>query len=202
MMLTAHSLGLRRGRDWLFRQLDLTIDSGQMHWLRGANGRGKTSLLRVLVGLSSPQEGEVRNSSAYRPVYLGHASALKEDLTALEALQFLVRLHQCDARTDQLAGALHRLGVDRHSGRGVRTLSQGQKRRVALARLALEDRPGLWVLDEPFDALDDEGCAAVRTLMGEHLQRGGSVLLSSHLPVALPGREVKIIDLDAASHHG
>jgi len=91
--------------------------------------------------------------------------------------------------------------VQHRGQRSVRTLSQGQRRRVALARLALEDSPGLWVLDEPFDALDSAGIAVVLQLIREHLQRQGAVVLTSHLPFELPGLPVRTLDLDARPAH-
>lgn len=191
---------MRRGRAWLLRDLDLALGPGQLCWLRGQNGSGKTSLLRTLAGLSRPETGEVDRMAA-SPVYIGHNTALKDDLSAREALQFLASLHGRDRRADSIDAALRRLQVLQGSRHSVRTLSQGQRRRVALARLALEDQPALWVLDEPFDALDATGMDIVLQLIREHLQRRGAVILSSHIPFTLPGIPVVVLDLDARPPH-
>lgn len=191
---------MRRGRAWLLRDLDLALAPGQLCWLRGQNGSGKTSLLRTLAGLSCPETGEVDRVAA-SPVYIGHNTALKDDLSAHEALQFLASLHGRDHRADSIDAALRRLQVLQGSRHSVRTLSQGQRRRVALARLALEDQPALWVLDEPFDALDATGMDIVLQLIREHLQRRGAVILSSHIPFTLPGIPVVVLDLDARPPH-
>lgn len=191
---------MRRGRAWLLRDLDLALAPGQLCWLRGQNGSGKTSLLRTLVGLSRPEEGEIDHTAA-AAVYIGHSTALKDDLSAHEALQFLACLHGRDDHADCVDSALRRLQVLQNSRHSVRTLSQGQRRRVALARLALEDQPALWVLDEPFDALDATGMDIVLQLIREHLQRRGAVILSSHVPFTLPDIPVVVLDLDARTPH-
>ena len=114
-------------------------------------------------------------------MYIGHASALKDDLSATEALGFLACLHERPHASPQaVRNALSRLGLERSTERPVRTLSQGQRRRVALARLALEEKPLPWILDEPFDALDDKSAQQLEDLICEHLDRGGSVVLTSH----------------------
>ncbi len=200
LLLSARGLALRRGRDWLLRELDLSIAPGQLLWLRGPNGSGKTSLLRALVGLSAPQAGEIRRAAA-APVYIGHSTALKDDLSAHEALQFLACLHGRPSTAAHIDAALQRLQVQHRGRRSVRTLSQGQRRRVALARLALEDQPALWVLDEPFDALDSEGIGIVLQLIRAHLQRQGAVILTSHLPFELPGVALHTLDLQARTGH-
>ncbi len=200
LLLSARGLALRRGRDWLLRELDLSIAPGQLLWLRGPNGSGKTSLLRALVGLSAPQAGEIRRAAA-APVYIGHSTALKDDLSAHEALQFLACLHGRPSTAAHIDAALQRLQVQHRGRRSVRTLSQGQRRRVALARLALEDQPALWVLDEPFDALDSEGIGIVLQLIRAHLQRQGAVILTSHLPFELPGVALRTLDLAARTGH-
>jgi len=150
----------------------------------------------VLVGLTRPDQGLIsRRDTASGTVYIGHSTALKEDLSAREALHFLARLHGRNCPAGTLDQALQRLGVQHRSQRSVRTLSQGQRRRVALSRLALEQAPALWVLDEPFDALDAEGITAVLQLVREHLQRQGAVILTSHLAVELPGVSLQTLDL-------
>jgi len=208
-LLSARGLALRRGQDWLFRDLDLSIGPGQLLWLRGPNGSGKTSLLRLLVGLSEPDDGEILRSGtthkhgpgAADVVYIGHIAALKDGLSAWEALQFMACLHGRDGSPGRITAALQRLGVGHRARRSVRTLSQGQRRRVALARLALEQTAALWVLDEPFDALDAQGIDTVVQLIREHLARQGAVVLTSHLPFDLPGVAVQTLDLDKRARH-
>jgi heme exporter protein A len=200
-LLKVEQLGYRRGDEWLFRNLSFEIRPGQMLWLRGQNGRGKTSLLRLLVELARPDEGTVSWAHGLaeeprRRLYLGHSNALKEDLTALESLQFLAQLAGCNRSTEQLVAAMRRLAIHQRRHQPVRTLSQGQRRRVALSRLALEDAPSLWVLDEPFESLDSQGMASVHALMHEHLARKGSLILTSHIPIHLDDANVAVLDLD------
>jgi heme exporter protein A len=185
-------LACRRGDRLLFEGVQLEVPAGRLVWLRGRNGSGKTSLLRLVTGLSAPERGQVlwggepiRKSERFRRelVYIGHTNALKEDLTVTESLAFLARIHDRQADAARLEQALDTFGLRSRRRAPVRTLSQGQHRRVALARLALESRPGLWVLDEPFDALDVEGTGRLAELLVNHQSRGGSVLFTSHLPL-------------------
>lgn len=181
--------GVRGGRT-LFKNLDFEVGVGQLLWLRGQNGCGKTSLLRLAAGLARPEHGEVlwdgrdarRVERAGRPLFIGHANALKEDLTLIEALGFLLRIHGRPHDGATLHAALDQLDLNHRRHAPVRTLSQGQRRRAALARLAVERHASLWILDEPFDALDADGVQRVDGLLRAHLRRGGSVLLTSHLP--------------------
>jgi heme exporter protein A len=197
--IRAHDLTVRRGSEVLFKALDFDLRAGQLVWLRGSNGSGKTSLLRVIAGLSRPDGGQLTwagislaRSEAFRErlVYMGHANALKDDLTAMEALRFLTTVHARSCSQERMDAALRRMGVFHRRKLPVRMLSQGQRRRVALARLALEDSPGFWVLDEPFDALDDAGLALVQELFIENVRRGGMVLFTSHIPVRPEGQEL------------
>ncbi|HET7864003.1 MAG TPA: cytochrome c biogenesis heme-transporting ATPase CcmA [Burkholderiaceae bacterium] len=206
-VLTAHALGCRRGDRLLFAGFELEIHPGQVIWVRGANGRGKTSLLRLLAGLASPEQGEIKwtgtpNTAAAHPaqrlVYIGHSNALKDDLTALESLQFMAQLHRRPAGPQALEDALRRCGMQGHRHAPVRTLSQGQRRRVALARLCLETEPLLWILDEPFDALDVQGVETLNSLLSSHAQRGGSAVLTSHLALSLSEPQPIAVSLDNA----
>lgn len=187
--LSVVDLACRRGNRLLFERVNLALLPGQAIWLRGRNGCGKTSLLRLVVGLSNPESGSVlwagtpirqSKSFAHERVYIGHTNALKDDLTVIESLRFLARIHGRDNGAEALRAALRRMGLDDRRDATVRTLSQGQRRRAALARLALERSATLWVLDEPYDALDVEGIGLVDALLREHLARGGNVLLTSH----------------------
>jgi heme exporter protein A len=205
------NLACRRGDHTLFTSLNLTLESGALLWLRGGNGRGKTSLLRIVAGLAAPESGQVswgdepaRRSARFARelVYIGHANALKDDLTAAEALTFLAILHGRDAGNTAIRAALRTLGLAGRERTPVRSLSQGLRRRVALARLALEDMPGVWVLDEPFDALDVAGAAVLHDLLAANRARGGSVLLTSHhlhLDARAADAGFRVIDLDTLS---
>ena len=204
--LAAVALGGQRGERVLFRDLEMTLGPGQVVWLRGRNGRGKTSLLRLLAGLATPMAGEVRVAgrsirrapAAWRTalLYIGHQNSLKDDLTSSEALAFLLRLGGSHCSAGQIDAALQRLGVHACRHALVRTLSQGQRRRVALARLALSLGQPLWLLDEPFDALDADGVAALNELLAEHAGRDGATLLTSHQALSLAEPVPRIFDLD------
>lgn len=207
-MLAASGLACRRGERLLFKDLDFELPPGRICWLRGRNGQGKTSLLRLLAGLSTPAQGQItwggvplRQAGAdfqRQLVYLAHANALKEDLTVTESLRFLDRLHGRDTPTAGLADALKRLNLHGRRDAPVRTLSQGQRRRVALARLLVEPRASLWVLDEPYDALDAEGIAILDEVLSAHALRGGSVVLTSHLPLNVTRPAPVVLDLGSS----
>ncbi len=204
-LLEGRALACRRGRRLLFEGLTIRLEAGHATWLRGTNGSGKTSLLRILAGLSAPAAGEVlwngepahRGASDARRglLYIGHTNALKDDLTLLEALAYLGRLAELDAQAARARAtlALERLGLAAQKNLAVRHLSQGQRRRGALARLALDDAPRTWILDEPYDALDAESTQRLSALVAEHVARGGAVLLTSHQSVSLPG--LRVFDL-------
>ena len=204
-LLRAHVLEGQRGERRLFTGLELTLMPHDLVWLRGRNGRGKTTLLRMLAGLSSVAAGHIAiggqpvGSLAARRqlVYIGHANALKDDLTASEALMFLAALAGQVASAAQVKSALTALGVADRARAPVRTLSQGQRRRVALARLALEHAPLVWLLDEPFDALDDQGIATLNGLLAAHSARGGAALLTSHQALSLRKPVPREFSLDA-----
>ena len=199
----------RRGDRLLFAGLDATLAPGELLWLRGGNGRGKTSLLRLVAGLAAPEHGRIlwgdvptRHHARFarEMVYIAHTNALKDDLSAAESLAFLARVHGRDDSAPAVRAALVRLGLAGRERTPVRKLSQGLRRRVALARLALETAPSLWVLDEPFDALDVAGTAVLHELLAQHRARGGSVLLTSHhlhLDAAAANSGFRILDLDA-----
>jgi heme exporter protein A len=205
-VLATRDLACQRGDRALFEHLELALEPGAVVWLRGRNGRGKTSLLRLLASLATPMAGEVRvfgePSRRSRPewrrglVYIGHQNALKDDLTAGEALAFLMQLGGPKPGPEQVDAALERLGVHAKRRAMVRTLSQGQRRRVTLARLALAIDKPLWLLDEPFDALDTDGIVTLNALLAEHAAAGGATLLTSHQALSLEEPAPRIFDLD------
>jgi heme exporter protein A len=186
--LAVRGLACRRGERLLFSALDLDVEAGRIVWLRGANGQGKTTLLRTLAGLSAPEAGTIAWAAATPPrrfVYIAHANALKDDLSAAESLEFLLRLAGGAPTLAQIDLALDRFAMGSRRDAPVRTLSQGQRRRVALARLATETEAATWLLDEPFDALDAAGIETLNALLAAHAKRGGSVVLTSHVPLTI-----------------
>ncbi len=207
-LLQAVALTGERGGRPLFTALDFSLQPGQLTWLRGRNGRGKTSLLRLLAGLATPAAGAVHCAGQplkkagplwrERLVYIGHPNALKEDLTVAESLRFLAQVQGRLPTSADIAAALGRLGIAALAGRPVRTLSQGQRRRVALARLALPQPRSVWLLDEPYDALDDDGVQRLNTLLQDHARTGGSALLTSHQNPGLHDPELRTLNLDDA----
>lgn len=204
--LAAEDVACRRGNRLLFRGLSLTLAAGHALWLRGPNGSGKTSLLRLAAGLSPPTSGRItwggmalRSHAGFarQRLYVGHANGLKDDLSVVESLRFLAVMHGRGADDAVLHRALDRVGMASRRDALVRTLSQGQRRRACLARLALETDAALWLLDEPYDALDADGVASVDALLQQHLARGGSLLLTSHQAPSAKAPPMTELDLGA-----
>ena len=192
-LLAAEGLSLVRGERELFRELRFDVSPGELWQIVGANGSGKTSLLRILAGLSRYGfEGAVRR--ACTPLYLGHQSAVKGLLTPREKLCWHVA-GEGQYSAPQVESALANVGLCGYEDLPSPTLSAGQHRRVNLARLHLSSSP-LWLLDEPFTAIDKGGVAALERLMEQHVARGGAVVLTSHqaLAVACPVRELGLPD--------
>ena len=188
-MLEAAGLECERGGKGLFRGLSFALGPGQALRVAGANGSGKTSLLRILCGLLAPDAGEVRWRGAPirslkeeycgQLVYLGHAPAVKDELTAAENLEIGCRLAGQSPSREEIRKALQAFGIA-GEGRPLRRLSQGQRRRAALARLALAEAAPLWLLDEPLATLDKQGIEFFAGLMSRQLARGGAIVLTTH----------------------
>lgn len=205
-LLQVMDLAGSRGERQLFKGLNLSLQPGQVVWLRGRNGRGKTTLLRMLAGLASAAHGQIavmgQTLAGAAPElrarlgYIAHANALKDDLTAAEALSFLASLSGHAAQPSDVLAALKQLGIASRAQAPVRTLSQGQRRRVALSRLALPAQPRVWLLDEPFDALDDRGIDVLNRLLADHASRGGAILLTSHQALSLHAPTPDVLNLD------
>lgn len=178
----------------MFADVSFELKAGQALHLEGDNGVGKTSLLRIVCGLSPADGGEVRwqdtsiqkNATAFRSslFYLGHGLSLKEELSAIENLMSDAAVSGRTLSEPQALAALARMGLRGREHLPLRVMSQGQKRRTALARLLASQVP-LWVLDEPFVALDVKAVDGLRGLLAEHVAHGGMVLFTSHQPVVL-----------------
>lgn len=209
-MLTVTNLACTRGDRTLFSGLGFSLKSGEWLHLTGENGAGKTSLMRILCGLAPAEAGEIRwrdqpirelgDEFRRELLYLGHQPSVKEEMTASENVRTTaavagVFLSEADA--DDL---LRQVGLAGREDLPVRVLSQGQRRRVALARLLWSDAP-LWVLDEAFVALDSGALAMLTGIIGKHLDRGGLALLTSHQELSIaghPGRSLKVVAENAA----
>ena len=172
--------------------------------VQGANGSGKTSLLRTLCGFTQPDEGEIHwNGKRVRELgedyyaellYLGHLNAIKDELNALENLQMSAGLAGYTVSEQQALAVLKRMGLQRREHLPVRVLSQGQRRRVALARLLTTDAH-LWILDEPLTALDVGAVGLMQELIGEHLSNGGMTIFTTHQPLQVTGVQMRQLAL-------
>ena len=202
-MLEAVDLDCERGGKVLFRRLSFALRAGELLRVAGANGSGKTSLLRILCGLLAPARGavrwqgddirELREDFSTRLVYLGHAPAIKDELSAAENLAVACRIAGSDPSAEEIEAALERFGLP-GAGIFVKKLSQGQRRRAALARLLLSGSCPLWLLDEPFAALDAAAARTVEELVSGQVARGGVVIYTTHQESRIEGR---VISLDA-----
>jgi heme exporter protein A len=200
-LLTIVDLECIRGDNLLFTGLNFELYPKQLLQIEGANGSGKTSLLRILAGLSLPSEGEVRwegvNIMQQRPqyfsqmAYLGHALGVKTDLSPLENLKIALALAGLPFNEDTVLHALDTVGLAGREDIPARALSAGQKQRVALARLLICPAK-LWIMDEPFTALDVSGIALVRGLLESHLAMGNMAVLTSHQTVEVRGDVVNL----------
>jgi len=204
-MLEAHDLAARRGTARLFAGLGLRVGAGTALVVTGANGRGKTTLLRMLAGFTLPDAGEIRlDGAAVAPfsptlrsavTFAGHALALKDEFTARENLASLVELAGAPATDAELDAALERVALASRRSLPARVLSQGQRRRIGLARLALSRRR-VWILDEPVTALDTAGAVLLADLVAGHLGRGGLAVAATHAPLGLPPDRTRSLSLD------
>ena len=204
-MLQAIGLSCIRGERQLFSDIDVTVKPGTVLAVTGENGSGKTSLLRMLASLLTPEHGSIswqgqnirdlRELYSAQLTYIGHLNGMKDDLTPIENLRISACLAGEDGLGSLVQDALEAVGLRKWAHHlPTRVLSQGQKRRVALARLWLSTRP-LWLLDEPFTSLDTAATRYVTERMQTHLHRGGIVVVVTHQEVALPPEAVQRLRL-------
>ncbi|CAM3639308.1 cytochrome c biogenesis heme-transporting ATPase CcmA [Polynucleobacter arcticus] len=180
----------------------MQVSPGECLHIRGENGVGKTSLLRLLTGLASPESGDIlwggrsikNDAQDYhrKLLFLGHRDALKEDLTALENLRMFAAIDGIAISDVDAISSLWRFGLKGREDLPVNCLSAGQKKRVLMARM-LTRRAQVWILDEPFNALDTQAVGELQGLIAEHLENDGLVVLTSHQPLAMP--QLKVLDL-------
>ncbi|MBK6958541.1 MAG: cytochrome c biogenesis heme-transporting ATPase CcmA [Nitrosomonas sp.] len=193
-MLQGISLACVRGDRELFKDINFSLEAGGLMQVRGPNGSGKTSLLRMLCGLSNPAAGEILwNGASIRSLngdyfaamtYIGHLSGTKDDLTVIENLRISSALAGYEINDTQASEALGYMGLGGREVLPVKILSQGQRRRVALARL-LVCKTSLWILDEPLVALDVLAVKLIRELLEQHLKQGGMVVMTTHQEIDL-----------------
>ncbi len=198
-MLEVSNLASSRGDHSLFSALNLTLHPGQIMQVQGENGKGKTSLLRTLCGFLLPDEGtiswcgqdvrELDEEYLADLLYLGHHNAIKDELSALENLRIAAGLSGVELSEQQAVTALRRMGLKGRERLPTKVLSQGQRRRVALARLLVGEAK-LWVLDEPLTALDVGAVALIQELIAEHLHKQGMVIFTTHQPLQIDGVEI------------
>ncbi len=203
-MLRAERLAATRGGVTLFANVAFALDSGEVLIVTGANGSGKTTLLRIVAGLTQPHLGQL--SWQGKPVaafdhilraatlYIGHAAALKDEFTAEENLLSLAALHDAAPDREAVRDALEEWSLGLHDDIPARVLSQGQRRRVALARMNL-GRRRLWVLDEPATALDASGVATLEKRVNAHLAGQGVAVIATHQPLALAAGTMRSLEL-------
>jgi len=202
-MLEVVDLVCVRGERRLFQDLSFSLAAGELLYVHGPNGSGKTTLLRTLCGLALPEAGEIRwrgqnirrlKEEYHREMtYVGHLNGVKDELTAFENLRVVGQLNGVDASEERALHSLRRMELSACAELPGKALSQGQKRRVALARLLLAPRV-LWIMDEPFNALDVKAVGMIQAVLSEHLDNGGMVVLTTH-------QEVEIINYRARHIH-
>lgn len=203
-MLEVMGLACARGEQQLFTNLSFELSAGELLQVQGENGKGKTTLLRALCGFIEPFAGQIswqgqnirELDEAYHAelIYLGHLNAIKDELNALENLHISSALAGWEVSDSDAIAALRRMGLRGRETFPVKILSQGQRRRVALARLLVSKAP-LWILDEPLTALDVGAVVLMQGLIGEHLANRGMVIFTTHQPLEVAGIESRRLTL-------
>lgn len=205
-MLEAAELQCVRGDRVLFDRVSFSVQPGELLHVRGVNGSGKTTMLRMICGLVSPASGEIRwkgqnvrklaEEFHSELLYLGHLAGIKAELTALENLQFSCAVGGHKVDTQAAVDALRKIGLKGREDLPTKVLSQGQQRRVALARLLVSKVP-LWVLDEPFTALDIKAVAMLQDVLADHVADGGVALITTHQDFSLNRGMLRSLQLGA-----
>ena len=205
MTLQGYQLACARGERELFKDINFDLHAGDAMRVAGTNGSGKTSLLRMLCGLAVATTGEVRwhgrNIRSVREefgsqlIYLGHANGVKDDLLAWENIVIGATLSGNSVSRNDAYAALDQFGLARAANLPTRALSQGQRKRVALARLRFGTKTPLWILDEPFTALDQSAVSELCGTLNNHLAHGGMVIYTTHQEIDLSAQRLLVLDL-------
>jgi len=193
-----------RGDRLLFKDLNFELNDGELMHVKGANGSGKTSLLRIVSGLMLAEDGEIhwhgenirklREDFQRDLLYIGHLPGIKGDLTSLENLRVNMALSGNEISEDDAWTALGEIGLKGREDLPARVLSQGQQRRVALARM-LVSKAKFWVLDEPFTALDVKAVDMLQHVLTNHVKNGGMIMLTTHQDFTVLDVKVKMLDM-------
>lgn len=204
-MLKVSDLECVRGERSLFKGVNFSLKAGELLQVNGPNGSGKTSLLRILCGLSMPAQGEIywrgdriqSLDEAYHSavIYLGHLNGIKDNLSAIENLRISNALAGKEIDEEVANNALQQMGLGGREVLPVKVLSQGQRRRVTLARLLISNAL-LWILDEPLVALDISAVLLVKHILEQHLEKGGMVVMTTHQDINITAAETKRLQLN------
>ena len=183
-MLRVVSAGCERDGRVLFDDLSFSLASGQLLQVIGGNGSGKSSLLRVLLGLYTEYSGDVNWTVSEPPLYLGHRLGVKESMTVVENLRWFAALREARVDESQIDDAIRKLGLLGFENLIVENLSEGQRKRVALGQFLMIQNK-CWIMDEPFSAIDDDGLSFLMKMLEAQLDSGGSIIISTHQPILI-----------------
>lgn len=205
-MLQVNDLSCKRGSKLLWEGISFTLNAGQYLRVNGANGAGKSTLLRVVCGLTRPESGQILWNKENidqqlelfhsQMIYLGHLAPLKGDMNAIENLIFLAQLNGQKKSIQEARIALSYWGLEKLTQLPVRSMSQGQRQRVALSRLLLVENCPLWILDEAWNSLDKAGVQKLNELIAKHLGQGGMAMLTSHQDIALTNSSNSLVEVN------